>query len=94
MARKDFILDDDGDLKIVNGDFVFGYSDDQHIEDILKSAPGDWKEHPLVGASIGDLLNGELTEGDRNRIKLQLQADGYKMNSIKVDNGNIILDVE
>ena len=47
IKRTDFLLDEDGDLDIVNGDFAVGPSDVQHIEDIVaNSFVGMWKQNP------------------------------------------------
>ena len=54
--RNDILLqpDENGiwDLDIQNGELVIGPSDQQHIEMILQSAPGHWREHPLLGADL------------------------------------------
>ncbi|MEO0075648.1 MAG: oxidase [candidate division WOR-3 bacterium] len=93
--RKDLLLDENNDLKIENGDFVIGQSDQQHIELILRSAPGHWKQHPLIGADLTKMLNAPLSLYEKQQIKVALQADGYKVNNITFnDNGEVIVDVE
>lgn len=79
MAVKDFLSDTDGDLLIVNGDFVIGESDEQHNYDIMKSEPGWWKEYPLVGFGPLKYLNSQATFAELNQsARIQLQADGCK----------------
>jgi hypothetical protein len=92
-VAQDFIQrDNDLYISPVTGDFVIGPSDNQHIEDLLASAPGHWKEFPQVGANVPLLLKGRANVQEvEGRIKLELEADGYQVRrpSIKVTaNGN------
>lgn len=79
MAR-DILTDENGDLKIVGGDFATGQSDEQHLVDILSANKGEYKQHPLVGVGIQDWLNGPITSLELARlekeIRTQLEADG------------------
>lgn len=82
MEASDFLLDKDGDLMINpnTGDFQIGLSDDQHIQDIIESFPGWWKEFPSIGVGILQYLNSSGQEQQIERsIKLQLTADGYEV---------------
>lgn len=81
---QDFLLDDDGDLLIQNGDFVVGPSDPQHVEDIIESFIGEWKQYPLVGVGLMQYLKSENGQAAINVIKQQLQADGYSVPNINV----------
>ena len=82
---QDFQLDDNGDLNIVNGDFVVAPSDPQHIFDIIASFQGEWKEFPLVGVGIMQFLKSQNGGVAINAIKQQLQADGYSLSSVKTN---------
>jgi len=93
-ARTDILLDDDLDLRIENGDFVIGPSDEQHIELLLRSAPGHWKKNPLIGANLAQDINGFFDGEARKRIRLTLQADGYTTERLKFTDNTIQLDVE
>jgi hypothetical protein len=75
--RKDIILDNNFDLMISNGDFYISNSDQQNIELILLSYPGQWKQFPLLGAAIQGDINGPFNDQMKNRIKKQLISDGY-----------------
>ncbi len=88
MARHDYIENDDGTLKTLNGDFVVGESDAQHIKDILESRPGDWKEFPTVGCSILDQMKGVPNQAFWKKVQKQLQAEGYDINDIDIQIGN------
>ena len=95
MARQDILMtpDQNGiwDLDIRNaastgGDLVIGPSDQQHIEMILQSAPGHWREHPLLGADLEEMLNGPATLAElRAKVNIQMELDGYSADSVQLD---------
>ncbi|CAB4218254.1 hypothetical protein UFOVP1596_10 [uncultured Caudovirales phage] len=84
MAVQDFKQEDD-DIYIdpSTGDFALVDSDKQHIEDIIFSSPGHWKEFPAVGCSIFKYLNGKNKQDLERIVKIQLQGDGYQVNLLK-----------
>lgn len=85
MTATDFTLDGDGDLLIEHGDFVLSHSDGMHQEHIIHSWLGYWRAVPKVGVGIEQYLHASLNPGDVKReIKIQLEADGYKVESIDV----------
>jgi hypothetical protein len=95
MIAKDLKLDENDDLVIENGDFVIAPSDKQHIKDILQSAPGWYKEFPLVGFNPFARLNARNNKQALNKdAKIQLQADGYNVSALDLDvvDGNIIIN--
>jgi hypothetical protein len=75
--RFDFLFDSDNDLKIKDGDFVIGQSDAQHIEHLIVSAPLDWKEFPLLGASVEKFLHSNDVERLKRGVIEVLKSDGY-----------------
>lgn len=87
----------DNDLYIdpKTGDFSIVPSDNFHIEDILSSEPGWWKQFPLVGAMLRKLLKGKFnSQVVESTIKQQLEADGYQVGRpyVKIDrNGKAIV---
>ncbi len=88
-AAKDFKLDSDGDLYINpnTGDLEIGFSDKQHIKDILNSNVGWWKQYPLVGVAIQSYLNSSGKQQQLERIiKIQLIADGYSVERPTITN--------
>lgn len=88
MIFQDFLLDEDGDLLIQNGDFVVGPSDVQHVEDIIQSFLGEWKQFPFVGVGLLQYIKSEDGQKAVTSIKEQLQADGYSLTSVNVKNSN------
>lgn len=83
MEAKDILLEDN-DLKFSTlGDFEIGESDNQHQQDIIFENIGAYKEHPLVGVGIINYLNSTNTQLQLAReIKLQLEVDGYVVESV------------
>ena len=85
MTATDFTLDGDSDLLIENGDFVLSHSDGMHLEHILYSNLGYWRTAPKVGVGLEQYFHASVGTGDVKReIKIQLEADGYKVESIDV----------
>lgn len=87
--RQDILLNQNGDLSILNGDFKIGQSDSQHIELILKTNPNDWKENPVVGAGLVNMLGGNITGFAKRNIQVQLEADGYSLDKITENENGI-----
>ena len=89
----DYLLTDTGDLSIVNGDFAIGDSELQDIELLITSAKGAWKEHPLTGVGIRQLVKSRATEVRIKRdINEQLTLDGFKSIDIDIDYPNVQVD--
>jgi hypothetical protein len=77
MAVNDITLEDK-DLKISNGDFVIEQSDPQHIELIIDSHIGSWKQYPLCGVGIENFTKSSgQSLALKRTISVQLEADGY-----------------
>jgi len=86
MVAQDFLLDENYDLLIDSaGDFVIGASDNQHIQDIIQSFIGWWKQYPLVGVGIQAYVNSNGQDQALARsIQVQLQSDGFTVQSPQV----------
>lgn len=93
--RKDILIDN-GEPVIENGDFKVGASDDQHVELILAATPGQFKSSPLVGLGLANYLKQPSTAGARLKrdLSVALEADGYKVKELYLDNGSFDLDYE
>lgn len=89
----DFFLDDDLDLTIVNGDFALSDTEVQDIDLIINSQKGAWKEHPLTGVGIHQLIKSRATEVRIKRdINEQLTLDGFKNIEINIDYPDVNVD--
>lgn len=92
---KDILLDENGDLKIVNGDFVVGDSDNQEIENLLIATKGEFKEFPLVGGDISKILKSRSGQtAALKEIKYQLKNDGFDISDIKIEDDSINVNAE
>lgn len=92
--NQDYLLDENGDLLIKDGDFVVGPSDDQHIEDIIQSFPGEWKQFPIIGCAIIADIKTQHPQNTMNKIKTQLQSGGYQLDRLSVTIENGVLKVK
>lgn len=85
----DLLVDSNNDLIVENGDFVVGEADQQHMESIIISSKGDWKQHPLVGVGINQYTNAPLTRIIKTELekemRLQLEVDGFKNIGITIN---------
>ena len=60
IQRDDILLTDAEELQFLGGDFLFGVSDQQHVQHILKANKGHYYQHPLIGLGSVDLINGTV----------------------------------
>ena len=78
-----------GNPIIENGDFVVAFSDKLHVRDIFIAEKGNWRRTVLVGIGIMGYINSPDSIQRRNKllkaIRLQLEADGYKIGNINVE---------
>ncbi|MGM8362127.1 oxidase [Flavobacterium sp. ARAG 55.4] len=89
----DLLLDQTGDLKITNGDFEIGYSDNQHQEHILLANKGEFKEFPELGVGLNRMLSDDDYMPFLIDAKKNLEYDGMKINNVKFEeNGNLNID--
>jgi len=80
----DFTLDDDGDLKISNGDFEISDATEQNILSILATSPGDYKQFPFVGIAYVQNLHSNDDESLVINLKKQLEVDGMKIKKVSI----------
>lgn len=83
---NDILLDENGDIKIENGDFVIGVSENQEIEDLLLLKKGELKQFPLTGADIERLIKARNGKTKMlKEISKELIADGFDESNISID---------
>jgi hypothetical protein len=88
---QDIRLTEGDDLFVTtDGDFDITESDTQHVDTIIDSWVGHWKEFPTVGVGIKRKLaqSGNIQKVSRE-IKIQLTADGYNVKGIQIVNGEV-----
>ncbi|TWP23536.1 hypothetical protein ETU08_01730 [Apibacter muscae] len=81
---KDILLDETRRIQVLNGDFRIGESEMQEIALLLESNQGEWKEHPIIGANLYQLVNSKASKLDiEKRVKLQLSLDNKEYAELK-----------
>jgi len=89
----DLLLDEDLDLKIINGDFVLADTEVQDMELLISSNKGAWKEHPTTGVGVVQLIKSRATEVRIKRdINEQLTLDGFKNIDVDIDYPSVNVD--
>jgi hypothetical protein len=92
---QDILLDSSLNVVIKDGDFAIGESTDAHQLSLMLSVKGDYKETPVVGMSLVDLLNDDQVLDARQEIQKQMELDGMTVNSLKLTaDGKITFDAE
>jgi hypothetical protein len=85
----DIILDNNLDLAIQNGDFVLDDCEQQNQELILVATQGSFRDSPLTGVGITRYIKSSFTVAKvdqlRQKIRLQLQYDGYTTVNTKIN---------
>lgn len=96
IERTDILLDEKGDIAVEKGDFKTGLADNQHVKDILYACPGDYKQAPLIGANIRDVINGRLTGKKKNEIAFNLESDGFAVKNLDQETSldELVINIE
>jgi len=89
---KDILLDEDGDLEIVNGDLQLGISDQQHKQSILAASKGEYKAAPALGVGLIDFVNDETPESMMREVRQQFAKDGMHVKTVRMTNGKLQVD--
>jgi hypothetical protein len=67
-----------------NGDFEIGMAENQSVEMLLISSQGEWKECPEAGCDIVSAKNGTIDRFLDRRVRVQLEADNFKIETLKI----------
>lgn len=82
----DYALDENGDLAIVDGDFVLEESDNFHIQDILIAQKGSFRFYPTLGVGLDNFLNSPIDSRTKNtlakEIRKNLEQDNFKLRAL------------
>ena len=92
---NDFLLDDDGDLLIINGDLVVGEDTTTDVALLMKSFKGEWKQHPLTGIEAVTMVkkrNGVARL--KKEAKQQLRENGFTNIEITKDGEEINVNAD
>lgn len=88
----DFLLNDQNEMIVENGDFAVGVADDQNVRNILTATKATYIQHPLVGVGLLDQLSGFIGDAEKRKIRLNLAADGYRVSKLENNDGKITLE--
>jgi len=91
---RDFLLDEHDNLLIDGGDWLVGDSDQQHVQLLLMSMPGEWKETPETGVGLALSQKGVIDGFIKRTIAVQLEADGFKLDNLEITEKGIIIDAK
>jgi hypothetical protein len=83
-----------GDLAIAGGALVIGEADAQRVEMIVALTQGDLKSSPLTGVGIGRSRGGATGRFVERDIRVQLEADGFKISRLTVGEQGITIEGE
>lgn len=92
---NDFLVTENGALKIENGDLVVGDATLQHQKDLLIAQKGEFKEFPEIGVGIANTLGDENPQQLLSQIRRNFQYDGMTVNQIQLTaNGKLSIDAQ
>jgi hypothetical protein len=80
----DFLLDDNLDLVIVDGDFVIGESTSQHQKILILADKGEFKDVPMRGVGARRYLEDHTPENLAREIRQEFATDGMRVNKIQI----------
>ena len=87
---KGILLDSNGDLLIVNGQFGFGDPTQQNQKCLLLAEKGEYRQYPDVGVGINSQLDNEELANLETLIQTEFEKDGMTVASLKIySNGTI-----
>lgn len=79
---QDFLLNEDGSMKIENGDFVIGNCDMQNKSLLLSLAKGSIKKNPISTVGISNYLESEDSAAMLREIRTRFSADGMDVKQL------------
>mgnify|MGYP006873195573 CR=1 FL=1 len=82
---KGILIDaETGDLLVTGQSLVPGDTDSQTMELVLVTAPGEWKESPLLGANVRAQLGGQPDPMWPGQARKMIQSQGVDVQRIDV----------
>jgi len=73
-----------GDLLISGHSLTLGDTDSQTVELVLVTAPGEWKEQPLLGADARSQLCGQPDPMWPGQTRKMIQSQGVDVQRIDI----------
>lgn len=91
---KDILLDEQYDLIFTKGDITLEDSQNQSVELLLYSKQGEFKEYPEAGCNLGKANHGAIDRFLERNIRVQLEADNFKIETLNITEKGIDLKGE
>lgn len=90
---KGMLIDPEtGDLQVKSGTLVLGDNTGQVAECVVMAARGELKEHPLIGAEISKLANGNTDPMWCSNAKQMLQSCGVPVSRVTLKDNQITIE--
>jgi hypothetical protein len=83
-----------GDLAVRDGAMAIGPIDAQNVEILFALSQGELKISPLTGIGIARSRNGAVDRFVERDIRVQLEADGFKLKRLTVGEDGITVEGE
>ncbi len=94
MRSIDIKIDADYGLVTAAHDLMVGDVTLQNQALILDAHKGEWKEHPMVGCGIADMVNDEDAGYWKRSIREELGRDRIRVKTLKIEQDNITIDAD
>ena len=83
-TQKDILFDANGELGVVNGDWMVGESELQEVERILTLNQGELKSDPVLGPSLVRKLKSRIRQSEIVQlVRIHLSRDKKNYDTIK-----------
>lgn len=85
MAKRqiDYLLDDEEDLLIENGDFVRGECTGKHQRTLLLCAKGDFKANPTICVDVNSYTDNDDKLAVKREIVKEFSRDGMRVQDMR-----------
>jgi len=87
-------LHTDYDLLIVNGAMQLGETTPQNQALILGAQKGEFKELPLLGVGLADIVNDHDFAAWKREITEQLERDGQRIDKLEINSQGLTLEAK
>ncbi|MGM9817722.1 MAG: hypothetical protein ACI30B_01910 [Paludibacteraceae bacterium] len=87
-------LNADYDLLVKNGRMVLGETTPQNQALILGTHKGEWKESPLLGVGLSDVVNDHDWNGWKRTITEQFEMDGQRIDRLEISEKGLTLEAK
>jgi len=90
---RGILVDENGNAVISNGHLTLGDNRMQCVQQLIGAYTGEYKHAPILGGNAGRMLSGIPDPFWAGDVRKQLDKCGIGVKSIRVDGGNIIVEI-